>query len=252
MYIYKSTNKINGKIYIGLTTMREEESEWYLGSGDSIKRAIEKHGVENFEKEILESGFSTKEELAEAEIKWIKHFRSTERRIGYNLSPGGDLNPDHLKKSIYQYSPGGNLIKWFPCIDDAVKEIGMRNSDIYKKSIRETRPIKKFWWSLEEKSPEEIVLMHTEYLRKKSARLSEGNNKRYSNPQHAQAQKEHMRRVQKMVVPKPMNEDTKKKVSESIKGRRWYTNLETGKHAQQREIPSEEGWVQGRLRIFSR
>lgn len=252
MYIYKSTNKINGKIYIGLTTMREEESEWYFGSGDSIKKAIEKHGVENFEKEILERGFSSKEELSEAEIKWIKHFRSTEREIGYNLSPGGDLNPGHLKKSIYQYSTGGELIKWFPCIDDAVKEIGMRNSDIYKKSIRETRPIKKFWWSLEEKSPEEIVLMHMEYLRKKSAKLSEGNNKRYSNPNYAQAQKEHMRRIRKMSIPKPMNEDTRKKVSESIKGRKWYTNLETGEHAQQRELPQGEGWVPGRLRIFTR
>ena len=60
MYIYKTTNQINGKIYIGLTTMNEEESKWYFGSGDSIKKALEKHGVENFKKEILESGFPLK------------------------------------------------------------------------------------------------------------------------------------------------------------------------------------------------
>ena len=137
MYIYKTTNQINGKIYIGLTTMNEEESKWYFGSGDSIKKALEKHGVENFKKEILESGFSTKEDLAEAEIKWITHFKSTTRGIGYNLSPGGDLNPGYLKKCIYQYSTDGSLVKWFPCIDDAVRELQMKNSDIYKKSVRE-------------------------------------------------------------------------------------------------------------------
>lgn len=249
MYIYKTTNQINGKIYIGLTTMNEEESKWYFGSGDSIKKALEKHGVGNFEKEILESGFSTKEELAEAEIKWITHFKSTTRGIGYNLSPGGDLNPGHMKKSIYQYSPDGSLVKGFPCINDAVKAIQMKNSDIYKRSVRESRPIKEFWWSLEEKPPEEIIYMHQEYLGKRKNKFTEGNNKRYSNPEYAKAQKEHMRRIRKMWVPPPMTDETKKKVSESIKGRRWYTNTNTGEHIQRREIPEGKEWQPGRFII---
>ena len=249
MYIYKTTNQINGKIYIGLTTMNEEESKWYFGSGDSIKKALEKHGVENFEKEILERGFSTKEELAEAEIKWITHFKSTTRGIGYNLSPGGDLNPGYLKKCIYQYSTDGSLVKWFPCIDDAVKELQMKNSDIYKKSVRESRPIKKFWWSLEEKSPEEIVRMHQGYLGKRKGIFVDAANKRASDPEWKEANKEHMRRIGKLNIPTPMTDETKKKVSESIKGRRWYTNTNTGEHVQRREIPEGEEWILGRLRI---
>jgi hypothetical protein len=249
MYIYKTTNQINGKIYIGLTTMNEEESKWYFGSGDSIKKALEKHGVENFKKEILERGFSSKEDLAEAEIKWITHFKSTTRGIGYNLSPGGDLNPGYLKKSIYQYSPDGSLVKWFPCIDDAVKELQMKNSDIYKKSVRESRPIKKFWWSLEEKSPEEIMRMHQEYLGKRKGIFVDAANKRASDPGWKEANKEHMRRIGKLNIPTPMTDETKKKVSESIKGRRWYTNTNTGEHVQRREIPEGGEWVLGRLRI---
>ena len=249
MYIYKTTNQINGKIYIGLTTMNEEESKWYFGSGDSIKKALEKHGVENFEKEILERGFSTKEELAEAEIKWITHFKSTTRGIGYNLSPGGDLNPGYLKKCIYQYSTDGSLVKWFPCIDDAVRELQMKNSDIYKKSVRESRPIKKFWWSLEEKSPEEIVRMHQGYLGKRKGIFVDAANKRASDPEWKEANKEHMRRIGKLNIPTPMTDETKKKVSESIKGRRWYTNTNTGEHVQRREIPEGEEWILGRLRI---
>ena len=249
MYIYKTTNQINGKIYIGLTTMNEEESKWYFGSGDSIKKALEKHGVENFEKEILERGFSTKEELAEAEIKWITYFKSTTRGIGYNLSPGGDLNPGYLKKCIYQYSTDGSLVKWFPCIDDAVRELQMKNSDIYKKSVRESRPIKKFWWSLEEKSPEEIVSMHQGYLGKRKGIFVDAANKRASDPEWKEANKEHMRRIGKLNIPTPMTDETKKKVSESIKGRRWYTNTNTGEHVQRREIPEGEEWILGRLRI---
>jgi hypothetical protein len=250
MYIYKTTNKINGKIYIGLTTMKEEESKWYFGSGDSIKKALEKHGIENFEKEILESGFTSKEELAEAEIKWINHFKSTTRGIGYNLSPGGDLNPGYMKKSIYQYSPDGSLIKWFPCIDDAVKVLEMKNSDIYKKSARESRPIKKFWWSLEEKSPEEIMCMHQEYLGKRKEKFSDAANKRYSDPKYSEARKEHMRRIQKLVPNVPMNEDSKRKVSESMKGRRWYTNTISGIQLQTRNKPEGDEWVPGRKKIL--
>lgn len=249
MYIYKTTNKVNGKIYIGLTTMSEEESKWYFGSGDSIKKAIEKHGVENFEKEILERGFFSKEELVEAEIKWIEHFKSTTREIGYNISPGGDLNPGYLKKPIYQYSTDGKLVKKFFCIDDAVKELQMKNSDIYKKSVRESRPIKKFWWSLEEKSPEKILCMHQEYLRKRKDKFVKGANKRYQDPDYAEKKREHMREIRKMVKPNPMTEESKKKVSESIKGRKWYTNKNTGEHIQRKEFSAGGEWILGRKKI---
>jgi hypothetical protein len=87
MQIYKTTNLINGKIYIGQTI---RSSEKYLGSGIKLKEAIKKYGKKNFKKEILLT-VSTQQELDEAEIYFIKLFDSNNPKIGYNLNEGGQL-----------------------------------------------------------------------------------------------------------------------------------------------------------------
>ena len=53
MYIYKTTNLLNDKIYIGKKVYRKKDDNWYLGSGIYLNRAIKKYGRENFKKEIL-------------------------------------------------------------------------------------------------------------------------------------------------------------------------------------------------------
>ena len=83
MIIYKTTNLINGKYYIGQDSKNDPS---YLGSGKLLKYAIEKYGIENFQKEILET-CNTKEQLNEREIFWITKLDAIE--TGYNIAQGG-------------------------------------------------------------------------------------------------------------------------------------------------------------------
>jgi group I intron endonuclease len=98
MWIYKTTNIVNNKIYIGQTRFINEN---YFGSGVLILNAIEKYGKENFKKEIIDSAQS-QEELDEKEKFWIKEFNSQDKNIGYNIADGGwnsfTMNDDIKKK----------------------------------------------------------------------------------------------------------------------------------------------------------
>ena len=86
MIVYKTTNLINGKIYIGKDSRNNPK---YLGSGKIIKFAIKKYGEVNFKKEILEC-CQTTNELNDREKYWIEKLNSKEKSIGYNITDGGD------------------------------------------------------------------------------------------------------------------------------------------------------------------
>lgn len=90
-YIYKTTNLLNNKIYIGQKHSSTFLGNNYLGSGKILKQAIAKDGADNFIVELLEE-VNTQDELDEREIFWIKYYRSTDRHIGYNICEGGKVN----------------------------------------------------------------------------------------------------------------------------------------------------------------
>jgi len=93
--IYKITNLVNNKIYIGLTTQEvwnrylNHLSEARCGSKWPIHRAIRKYGKENFKLEILAS-LEENQDLYELEKYYIKMYNSSNRYIGYNLTKGGE------------------------------------------------------------------------------------------------------------------------------------------------------------------
>lgn len=97
-YIYKTTNLLNGKIYIG-----KKKSpvfiEDYFGSGKLIRRAINQYGAENFQVKLVYWA-KTLEELNEKEKFYITFYEShyTSGK-GYNIALGGD---------------GGDLINQLP------------------------------------------------------------------------------------------------------------------------------------------
>lgn len=100
MIVYKITDKINNKVYIGITTKSlEERFEGHLNrmrQGDKrhLYCAMRKYGIENFSIEQIDSAL-TYEELLEKEKYYIKLFNSCED--GYNLTYGGDTNPMEME-----------------------------------------------------------------------------------------------------------------------------------------------------------
>lgn len=88
-YIYKTTNLINGKIYIGQHRVaNENDNDDYLGSGKLIRRAVKLYGKDNFKKEII-AYCNSLDELNQLEEEYIKMYNSTNHTIGYNISKGG-------------------------------------------------------------------------------------------------------------------------------------------------------------------
>lgn len=84
MVVYKTTNIINGKFYIGKDAKNRTS---YLGSGKALKAAIQKYGKHNFKKEVLEHCSSLRE-LSEREVYWIRETNAIDE--GYNIARGGD------------------------------------------------------------------------------------------------------------------------------------------------------------------
>lgn len=95
--IYKITNTINNKVYIGQTNnferrMREHANKMYGNCSKVLYDAIEKYGWQNFQCEIIEDYC---EDYNEKEAYWIKYYDSIKK--GYNI----DLVSVHSELHIY-------------------------------------------------------------------------------------------------------------------------------------------------------
>ena len=114
-FVYITTNHVNGKQYIGQRKY-DKQGKWkeYLGSGIILSRAIEKYGLENFSKEIIEE-CKTKKILNEREIYWINYYNAVESDNFYNIASGGD---------------GGNTIAGYT--DDQRKLLSTKLSNMRK------------------------------------------------------------------------------------------------------------------------
>ena len=99
-YIYKIENLINGNFYIGIHRTNNLNDD-YFGSGTILKRAIKKHGIGNFKKEILEFFNSYEDALKkEREIVTVDFLKN---KKCYNVKEGGYGNcrmSDHIKEKI--------------------------------------------------------------------------------------------------------------------------------------------------------
>lgn len=108
--IYKHTNKINGKVYIGQSKYSLEERSKKNGEGYKTQKkfwnAIQKYGWNNFTHEVLFSNLS-KEEANKIEITLIEEYDSIKN--GYNVRKGG--SNFNYNESSYQNSNSNFLGK---------------------------------------------------------------------------------------------------------------------------------------------
>lgn len=93
--IYKITNTVNGKAYVGQTSATLHR-RWTEHKADARNRkahpylhhAMLKHGYDNFTIEVIDQA-DTREQLDAKEVEWIAKLRTTESRHGYNCTTGG-------------------------------------------------------------------------------------------------------------------------------------------------------------------
>lgn len=131
MVVYKTTNLINGKFYIGQDSKNNPK---YLGSGKLLTLALKKYGKHNFKKEIIEE-CSSQKELNEKEIYWISFYDSIFE--GYNLALGGSgiilENRDLITKKIIEKRKIKLLIHGveYSCVQDASEKLKLSKQTIF-------------------------------------------------------------------------------------------------------------------------
>jgi group I intron endonuclease len=106
MIIYRITNKLNNKIYIGQTIytldIRWKKHLWNVKHRKNVYlyNAINHYGPENFLIEEIEKCTNINE-LNQRETYWIQYYKSNQKEFGYNMTTGGDnrtLNPELVAK----------------------------------------------------------------------------------------------------------------------------------------------------------
>ena len=105
-YVYLTTNLVNGRKYIG-QHKSSVFTEEYKGSGLLVRQAFDKYGRDNFKVELLQE-CNSKEELNCAEIKWIADLNAVYSDEYYNIAFGGYSRHGHItdeqKKRLSEFA----------------------------------------------------------------------------------------------------------------------------------------------------
>jgi len=163
MLVYKVTNKINNKIYIGITTrninIRWKEHCNLRARSSILKSAISKYGKDNFIIEEIDKAIN-KKDLCDKETYWIKHSNSLypngynyqisgqnlsiskETRIKQSKSKLGKLNPNYggTTTAIPIYCLTNNKI--YASTAEASRELNLVTSNITRVIKKERKHVK--------------------------------------------------------------------------------------------------------------
>lgn len=135
-YVYAHVNKINDKVYVGMSRQDNPNDRWKNGRGYEynfhFNNAIKKYGWDNFDHIILASGL-TEVEASDLEAHIIKKFELTNAENGYNSADGGYNNRglSGERNPFYKKPP-------IKAIEASVRSrIGKRLSEEHKEKIRQ-------------------------------------------------------------------------------------------------------------------
>lgn len=135
--VYKHKNKVNGKVYIGITSrdlkIRSGKNGNRYNKSPHFWKAIQKYGWDNFEHIILVDNL-TKEEACELEKKYISKYKSNDKNFGYNCSLGGESGNYGVKASPELKEKFSKMKK-----GDKHYNYGKHLSDEQKRKISETK-----------------------------------------------------------------------------------------------------------------
>lgn len=135
--VYKTTNLINGKIYVGVHRTNPDIFDGYIGCGVSKKdqkkkikgfpKAVQKYGYENFKREILFIFPDTEEgkDLAYKKEAEIVNIDFIKRIDTYNLSVGGKIPKYEHSRKIAQYTLQGKFIRVWDSIKEAKESLNL-------------------------------------------------------------------------------------------------------------------------------
>jgi group I intron endonuclease len=162
--IYKVTNTVNSKIYIGQTRQNPASKRWYSHKWDALHgrtktafaNALVLHGCENFTFEVI-CTCSNLEELNKKEQEYILLFSSL-APSGYNLMKGGDnFEKSNETREKLSSSLKGRIIneEWRKNISDGHR--GLKKSEETKKKIRDAH----LGMSMSEETKEKLRQAHT-------------------------------------------------------------------------------------------
>lgn len=132
-YLYKITNLVNGKLYIGVTDnpktrMKQHFYNKNQNKNSIIRKAVNKYGPENFSFEVICVG--SREYIYDLEIKAISLYNTMED--GYNIKPGGVGGKGHKVKTRADDKPVYVAGFWFPNKRTAISSTKM-SLNVYEK-----------------------------------------------------------------------------------------------------------------------
>ena len=144
--VYKVTNNVNGKVYVGVSTKSlEERKKDHMknsnkGKSYVFQNAIATYGIDAFKFEQIDTALTT-DELAKKEKEYILEYDSNVN--GYNSDSGGGI-----QKTVYQYDIlTGVLVNKYSNLTDASATIGLNKQDLSKVCLSVNKASKGFYWT---------------------------------------------------------------------------------------------------------